>query len=128
MTGVEPRTSDIESDRSTNWATTISPPLLRFMPPIWMDLYKQAVESISTVLSYAECERVGNQKAWFGWKIFDISLYTNYEYKHWAERSGQHFKYFHWARVAASRKFTCIIAFGIKHTFWKDHIQQIRDN
>ena len=22
MTGVEPRTSDIESDRSTNWATT----------------------------------------------------------------------------------------------------------
>ena len=24
MTGVEPRTSDIESDRSTNWATTTS--------------------------------------------------------------------------------------------------------
>ena len=24
MTGVEPRTSEIESDRSTNWATTTS--------------------------------------------------------------------------------------------------------
>ena len=25
MTGVEPRTSDIKSDRFTNWATTTSP-------------------------------------------------------------------------------------------------------
>ena len=28
MTGVEPRTSGIESDRSTNWATTTSPYLI----------------------------------------------------------------------------------------------------
>ena len=28
MTGVEPRTSGIESDRSTNWATTTSQKLL----------------------------------------------------------------------------------------------------
>ena len=47
MTGVKPRTSGIESDRSTNWATTTSHGYrslcrangaLQFkMPPVWQD-------------------------------------------------------------------------------------------
>ena len=32
MTGVEPRTSDIKSNRSTNWATTTSPKVQSYGP------------------------------------------------------------------------------------------------
>ena len=43
MTGVEPRTSVIEIDRSTNWATTTSPPIVlqRKLLSVYLGRYRR---------------------------------------------------------------------------------------